>query len=136
MKEKAALSGRRALVTGASQGLGKEIARALLAASADVAICARTAADIEAAAAELAKEFPQRRIVTATCDLGKNDEVERFYAAAKDAFGGLDIVVNNAGYFPNRSIDELDKEFKEVGFSKVSIHFDKNKIFPTILAQK
>lgn len=35
-----------------------------------------------------------------------------------------------------RSVDELDKEFKEVGFSKVSVHFDKHQIFPTILAKK
>jgi len=109
MEERPVLTGRRALVTGASQGLGREIARALLCASADVAICARTTIDIQAVAVELAQDFPERRIVAATCDLRKTRDVERFYSAAKKALGGFDIVVNNAGiHGPIGSFETLD----------------------------
>lgn len=103
------LSGRRALVTGASQGLGREIARAFLAASADVAICARTEADISRAGTALGEEFPQRRVVAMQCDIAVTEQLDSFYASAIEKFGALDIVVNNAGvHGPIGSLDEID----------------------------
>ena len=103
------LFGRRALVTGGSQGLGREIARAFLAASADVAICARSAADISRAGAALAEEFPQRRVLALPCDVARIEHLDNFYMAAIEALGELDIVVNNAGvHGPIGSIDDID----------------------------
>src|SRR5262245_4438784 len=103
------LSGRRALVTGGSQGLGREIARAFLAASADVAICARNEADISHARAALAEEFPQRRVFALPCDIGKPEHLDNFYLATIETLGDLDIVVNNAGvHGPIGAIDKSD----------------------------
>ncbi len=91
------LVGRRAVVTGASQGLGREIARQFLVAGADVALCARTAGDIEAAAAALRAEFPRRRVVARACDVAVASDIERFYRVVLDDLGAIDCVVNNAG---------------------------------------
>jgi NAD(P)-dependent dehydrogenase (short-subunit alcohol dehydrogenase family) len=97
MSSTGALAGRRAIVTGASQGLGREIARQFLQHGADVAICARTAADIEGAATALRAEFPQRRVFARACDVASRPDIEAFFGEALRALEGLDCLVNNAG---------------------------------------
>lgn len=91
------LSDRRAIVTGASQGLGRAIARQFLDAGADVVLAARTAVDIEAVAAELRAAFPQRRVLACACDVAVAAEVDRLFRLATDTFGTIDCLVNNAG---------------------------------------
>jgi 3-oxoacyl-[acyl-carrier protein] reductase len=86
------LSGRNALVTGASGGLGAAIARALHAQGANL-VLSGTRVDVLQA---LAAEMPGRAQVVA-CDLAEETEVERLVPAAELALGGLDILVNNAG---------------------------------------
>jgi len=88
------LSGRRAIVTGGSKGLGQAIAAELLAEKAQVAICARNAAELDATAAELREAGP---VFAARCDVTDPDQVSAFMAAAASAMGGVDILVNNAG---------------------------------------
>ena len=103
------LSSRCALVTGASQGLGREIARAFLAAGVDVAICARTETDISGAGITLAEEFPQRRVFARPCDIAVSEQLDNFYTASVEALGPLDVVVNNAGVHGSMgSIDAID----------------------------
>ena len=67
------LSGRRALVTGASQGLGKAIAAALLAEGAAVALCARDAGTLEDARRELAANAPEGRVIALATDVTDED---------------------------------------------------------------
>jgi NAD(P)-dependent dehydrogenase (short-subunit alcohol dehydrogenase family) len=86
------LTGRRAIVTGGSKGIGFAIARELLAEGASVAICSRDAAELKAAAAELDGHVFQR-----VADVTNADQVDAFVAAAAEALGGVDILVNNAG---------------------------------------
>ena len=86
------LTGRTALVTGASGGIGKEIARALHAAGATVALSGTRREALEALAAELAS-----RAHVLTCNLADREETEKLVPAAEAAMGGLDILVNNAG---------------------------------------
>jgi 3-oxoacyl-[acyl-carrier protein] reductase len=89
------LSGRRAVVTGGSKGIGYAIARELVAEGAHVAICARTPAEVEAAAKTLGGDGGS--VTGFVTDVTKADEVETFIASAADALGGIDILVNNAG---------------------------------------
>lgn len=91
------LAGRNAVVTGGSKGIGRSTALALAAEGANVAICARgqealdaTRADIEAAGV---KAFTQ------SCDVANADALADFLAAARDAHGGIDILVNNPSGF-------------------------------------
>lgn len=86
------LSGRKALVTGASGGIGGAIARALHAQGATVAISGTRREALEALAGEL-----NERVHVTPADLGSAESVEALVPAAEAALGGLDILVNNAG---------------------------------------
>src|SRR5437763_6028051 len=93
------LNGKAALVTGASAGIGKGIARALAREGVDVAICARRKEPLEAAASEIARET-NRKIVALPADLTKPADAEAFVKEAHTALGRVDILVNNAGSAP------------------------------------
>ena len=89
------LTGRRALVTGASRGIGRAIAETYAAAGADVALLARDETTLREVA-ELV-ESHGRRAVVLTCDVTDGDAVRQQVGAAISDLGGLDILVNNAG---------------------------------------
>ena len=86
------LSGQKALVTGASGGIGGAIARALHAQGATVMLAGTREAALQALAAELGE-----RTHTLTADLAQPDEPERLVRETEAALGGLDILVSNAG---------------------------------------
>ena len=87
------LTGKRALVTGASGGIGREIAKALATAGANVALSGTRVAALEETAAAL----PPSNHPILPCNLSNLDEVDQLVPAAEAALGGLDILVNNAG---------------------------------------
>lgn len=86
------LAGKTALVTGASGGIGKDIARGLVAAGATVALSGTRREALEALAAEIGGTTH-----VLPCNLADKEETEKLVPAAEAALGGLDILVNNAG---------------------------------------
>ncbi|AOO82485.1 3-oxoacyl-[acyl-carrier-protein] reductase [Bosea vaviloviae] len=86
------LTGKKALVTGATGGLGGAIARQLHSQGATVALSGTRVEALEALAAELGE-----RVVIAPCNLSDKESVEALVPAAEEKLGGLDILVNNAG---------------------------------------
>ena len=86
------LTGKKALVTGATGGLGGAIARQLHSRGATVALSGTRVEALEALAAELGE-----RVVIAPCNLSDKESVEALVPAAEEKLGGLDILVNNAG---------------------------------------
>jgi len=99
------LTGRRVIVTGASSGLGAHIVRQLARLGADVLAAARRRDRLDALAAELA-DAP-RPVVPWTADVSVESEVRAMVEAAVAAFGGLDVLVNNAGSEVQGPIDSL-----------------------------
>ena len=93
------LSGRTALVTGGSRGIGRAAAQALAEAGADVIVASRDEASCRRAADEIAAATGRRAFWHA-CHVGHWDELDRLAAAAWRYTGRLDILVNNAGMSP------------------------------------
>ena len=104
------LQGRTALVTGASMGLGRAIAFALVKAGADVFICARTESELSATAEALEKEASGKQTVRfAAADIGSVPQMDQLFLDLQQAFPRLDILVNNAGvYGPFGAIEDVD----------------------------
>jgi NAD(P)-dependent dehydrogenase (short-subunit alcohol dehydrogenase family) len=90
------LRGKVAVVTGGSRGIGFAIAHALIADGVQVAITGRSAADLSSARPRLEGAGPGA-VETLQCDVRHHDEVRRAIDAAVARFGGLDILINNAG---------------------------------------
>ena len=99
------LTGKSAIVTGGSRGIGRAIAKALVAAGANVAITARIEADLENAIAELNTIGPGT-VSGYVCDVRNYDRVKSLFAA----FGSVDILINNAGIGIFSSVESMSPE--------------------------
>ena len=108
------LSGKTALVTGGSEGIGKGITLALAKEGVDVAICARRKEPLEQAAAEVAKATG-RKIVAIPADLRKDADAKSFIERAHNELGRVDIMVNNAGSAAGGVIEHLSEDDWEKG---------------------
>jgi 3-oxoacyl-[acyl-carrier protein] reductase len=104
------IAGKRAAVAGASAGLGLATAKALAAEGAEVVICGRDAARIEAAAAAVGHGCVPLVLDVATAEGG-----EAFVAAATAALGGVDILIANAGGPPAGTFESTDVDLYQVG---------------------
>ncbi len=102
------LAGRVALVTGASSGIGREIARALSEAGASVVLVARRERELEDARAQV--EAEGGRAVTLAADLSDRACLRAAAARARDSFGDPDILVNAAGVNRRGSLREIDDD--------------------------
>jgi 3-oxoacyl-[acyl-carrier protein] reductase len=101
------LTGRTAIITGASQGLGKAIAERFVAAGADVFLVARGEAKLRKTADELARSG--RRVEMMTADVSDDAACRAIVARAIQAFGHVTALVNNAGvYGPMGRIEDVD----------------------------
>jgi NAD(P)-dependent dehydrogenase (short-subunit alcohol dehydrogenase family) len=102
------LSGRVALVTGGSKGLGYTIAGALAAAGADVAIVSRTRADLQTAAEEL--RVHGRRVFPVVADVTEEADVRRMVGETLGHFARIDVLVNNAGIEGQGTVIDMPAE--------------------------
>lgn len=100
------LTGRSAIVTGASKGIGRGIARGLAAQGARVTLVARGAAALEAACAEIAGAGGEAR--AAVCDAADWEQVRAMVDAAAEAQGGLSILCANAGIYPQTPMEAME----------------------------
>jgi len=120
------LTGRVAVVTGASRGLGQTFARALARAGADLTITSRTLASLRAFQQEI--EALGRRVVPLELDVRDEASIRGMADAAHDAFGRIDILVNNAGC-------NVRKRASDVTWDDWNLVLDTNLRGPFFVAQ-
>jgi NAD(P)-dependent dehydrogenase (short-subunit alcohol dehydrogenase family) len=102
------LAGKRAVITGASQGLGKAISETFLREGASILICARSAGELDETRQQLEQTAPGR-IHARVCDVGVERDIDRLACDAESLLGGVDILVANAGvYGPKGSLEDVD----------------------------
>ncbi|SEC98403.1 NAD(P)-dependent dehydrogenase, short-chain alcohol dehydrogenase family [Rhizobiales bacterium GAS188] len=100
------LSGRRALVSGGSKGIGFASGKLLAQEGCDVVLVSRSPADLERAKAEIEKAAPGRRIETEACDLSQDEVPGRLVERYGER---IDILVNNAGAIPGGTLGDIDQ---------------------------
>lgn len=106
------------LVTGGSRGLGLIMARRFADEGANIAIMARDEAELERAAADLRERGV--RVITITGDVGKKEDADRAVERTVEEFGGIDVLVNNAGVIQVGPLDHQEIEDFE---NAMSVHF-------------
>lgn len=100
------LTGKTALITGASRGIGEAAARVMAGYGANVVLAARSTSDIDRIAGEIGDNA-----MAVSCDVSRFQDLQKAVAAARDRFGGLDILVNNAGVIdPIARLEESDPD--------------------------
>jgi len=103
------LTGKTAVITGASKGIGAGIARALAKEGANVVVnYARSKHDAEKVSAEIQRSGGKS--ITVQADVSKQADVDRLFAEAKKAFGTVDILVNNAGVYEFAPLEQVTEE--------------------------
>ena len=130
------LSGRRAVVTGASRGIGRSIALALAQAGADVAVTARTQGEIEQLAAEI--RAMGRQSLAVPCDVTDSEQVKHMASTLIDGLGGVDILVNNAGNAGSHKFlnhpDELWHRMLSINLT--SVYYVTKAFVPRLIEQR
>ena len=129
------LRGKVAVVTGASRGIGKAVAQALLQEGCSVAICSRNAERLEMTVTELSATGPVFGVST---DVTDEKAVQRFIDAALRQFGRIDILVNNAGTHlrgtvETTTLDILERQMRDKVFGFFSMI---KAVLPTMKAQR
>lgn len=104
-----------AIITGATQGIGKAIVERLLSEGFAVAVCARTQADLDAVEQSWKKQYPVARIITYKADLTQRQELKDFADHALSRLGTIDILVNGAGLFiPGKLMEEAEGHLEDI----------------------
>jgi len=104
------LSGRNAIITGASQGLGREISKRFVAAGANVMLCARNFGFLEEIEQQLNSLLvDKQKIFIKKCDVSSQDDVQDLVSETFEKLGGCQILINNAGiYGPKGTVENQD----------------------------
>ena len=103
------LKGKVALVTGSTKGIGLAIAEALLNEGAKVVISARNAAEVAAVTAALERSH-KGRVLGRACNVRREADVQTLYHEIDEAWGGVDVLVNNAGVGSFKNLEEMTLE--------------------------
>ena len=110
------LAGKSALITGAGTGIGEAIAHKFAREGANVLLNGLPGDPVEDVASDIREQYPDVQVATHVADVGSRDAAEACVTAAVDAFGGLNVLINNAGVLPH--LAEL-QDYPEEAFEKL-----------------
>jgi NAD(P)-dependent dehydrogenase (short-subunit alcohol dehydrogenase family) len=134
------LAGRFAIITGASQGLGEEIAKQFVAEGASVFLCARSEPGVRSVEQQLsARTCNGQTVLARATDVSKRDDIDQLVAEALDTFKRIDILVNNAGvYGPIGPIHELDWDawIEAININLIGLAYVCRAVTPIMIRQK
>ncbi len=130
------LAGKRAVVTGAGRGIGRSIALALAEAGADVAVTARSAAELEQLVSEI--ESLGRRSIFVSCDVTDPQQVQQMASTFLAGLGGIDILVNNAGNAgSHKFLDHPDELWhRMLSINLTSVYYVSKAFVPHLMEQR
>ena len=131
------LTGKVAVIAGASAGLGADASLAYAEAGADVALIARRIEKLEALKNEIV-EKTGRKVITVQCDLTNEENVKAAVQTVFNAFGHIDILLNNAGVALHGGVDDMDTETWDKTFDTniKSMYFTCKYVIPHMKEQK
>lgn len=103
------LTGKVAVITGATKGIGRSIAEHLVTAGTNVSICGRNEGELHSAVSSL-NQVGKARATGTVCDVRKYDDVRSLFRRTADELGGVDILVNNAGIGIFTTVESMTPE--------------------------
>lgn len=127
-----------AIITGATKGIGKAIAKVFIQNGFDLAICSRTYADLEALKTKWNIDFPKQQIFIQQVDVKEKFQLQDFVNNIKSTFTELNVLVNNAGLFiPGNILDEDDSGLEEmIAVNLYSIYYLSRMVAPIMMQNK
>ena len=129
---------RKAVITGATKGIGRAIAEALATEGYDLAVCSRHQADLDALKTELTERFPDIKILAKAVDVSQKKEILAFVDSIIQTWERVDVLVNNAGIFISGSIqNEADDALETMlNVNLMSAYNLTRALLPTMVARK
>jgi short-subunit dehydrogenase len=129
---------RKAVITGATKGIGRAIAESLAAEGYDIAVCSRNAEDLSAMQKDFAVRFPHIIFLGHVADVCKKSDVLGFAQAVENQWQKVDILVNNAGtYLPGAIHTEGEGRLETLMETNVySAYYLSRALLPLMIAQK
>lgn len=128
----------KAIITGATKGIGKAIASLFLEKGVDIAINSRSQSDLETLKSAFEQQFPDRQILVKATDVSKKEEVYAFGDYVKSHWPTIDILINNAGLYVAGLIHQEDDEVLEnqIATNLYSAVRLSKSIVPSMVTQK
>lgn len=109
------LENKVAIITGASSGIGLEVAKAYVKEGAKITICSPDQNGIDKAKAEILEQISEAEVLAIKADITNTEEIKNLIEQTIKNFGKLDILINNAGIAPAKSVEETtDSDFEKV----------------------
>ncbi len=127
-----------AVITGATQGIGKNIAEKLLSEGFSIAVCSRNRAKLDLLCADWARNYPNAGIIAEVADLSVKEENELFGNIVLNAFSKIDLLINNAGiYLPGTIGEEPDGLLDTMlGVNLYSAYYLTRKLLPRMKQER
>jgi len=130
------LDGQRALITGASAGIGRAIAQELVALGADVLLVARDAALLAATRDELQDQFPDAEVAAMSADIAEDEDRRAILDWVEDQGDGLHLLVNNAGAsLPRAAVDYTEDQWRGLFETNLFAAFELTRYAHPLLAR-